>query len=376
MIEQWEKYSTSSLNQRWGGAQKYVLDVAQGAQEAGYEAIVASAPNPHFRDALAGAGIVFREMKHSQRTLRFVTDIKLFFALYKLIRAEKPDILHLNSSKIGGLGALAGRLARVPKIVFTAHGWAFNEKRPWWQKTAIICASKCAALFQDAIICVSGYDKKSALAHSIALARKLVVIHNGIDAQALKFLLRKEAREKFGIAENNFVVGTIANLYQNKSLDTLALAAISASHAIPEMRIVIIGEGSERARLENLIAKYHLEKTVILAGALENAQQYLKAFDLFVLPSKKEGLPYALLEAMAAKIPCVVSSAGGMPEIIENGKNGLILPHMTPSALADAMVSVHKNKKQAKAMGTAALETLKKKFSLENMIKKTLALYT
>ena len=177
-----------------GGAQKYVLDLAQGARRQGHEVTVASAPNPPFRDALANDGIAFSEIKHSRRALHFFTDVKLFFSLVKLLRTEKPDVLHLNSSKIGGLGALTGRLCHVRKIVFTAHGWAFNERRPWWQKHAIVFISRFAALFQDIIICVSDFDKKTALAYKIAPERKLVAIHNGIDVKEFGFLSREEAR--------------------------------------------------------------------------------------------------------------------------------------------------------------------------------------
>ncbi len=358
-----------------GGAQKYVFDMAQGARRQGYDVTVASAPNPSFRDALEHNGVVFRELKHSRRALHFLTDIKLLLSLVKLLRTEKPDILHLNSSKIGGLGALAGKLCHVRKIIFTAHGWAFNERRPWWQQTAIILASRFAALFQDTIICVSDFDRKAALARKVAPESKLVTVHNGIDVKEFMFLSKEEAREKLGIGQDNFVVGTVANLYKNKSLDTLVLSAISASHAVPDIRFVIIGEGVERARLESMIAKYHLSGHVTLAGALENAPHYLKAFDVFCLPSKKEGLPYTLLEAMAARVPVIASAVGGIPEIITHEKNGLLLKPASPGTLWDAIAFLMKNKKKAKEMQTAAFETVKTGFSRKRMIEETLALY-
>lgn len=358
-----------------GGIQKYVLDMAKGAHDAGNDVTVASTPDKYFHDTLTREGIAFREIKYSQHAFHFGTEIRLFFSLYRLIQTEKPQVLHLNSSRIGGLGALAGKLAHVPKIVFTTHGWTFNEPLPWWQRRLIIFASRFATLFQNAIICVSDFDKKSALAHHVAPEKRLTVIYNGINIKKQSHLPREEARKELRLGESDFVIGSIANFYKSKSLDTLILAAISAVHDRLESKFVIIGDGPERARLENLIAKYHLENHVMLAGARENAAQYLKAFDVFVLPSKKEGLPYAILEAMAAKVPCVASAVCGIPEIIEHEKNGLLLKRPSPGTVWDAIMYLAEHKKRAKELQSAAFETVRTKFSLEKMVKETLALY-
>ncbi|MEK7488052.1 MAG: glycosyltransferase family 4 protein [Patescibacteria group bacterium] len=358
-----------------GGAQKYVLDLAQGAKENGFAVAVASEHNSYFYETLTAAGIPFHEIKSVQRAINVWQDIQLFFELLSLIRKEKPDVLHLNSSKIGGIGAIAGKIARVKKIIFTAHGWAFNEHRSPLEKQAIVLVSKFAALFQDVIICVSEYDRKGALEHHIAPAEKLVAIHNGIDRTAAlkKLLSRKEAREKLGIAEDLFIVGTIANFYKNKALDTLPFAAISAAHS--DVHFLIIGEGPEREKIERLIEKYQLKDRFTLTGALQNANIYLKAFDIFVLPSRKEGLPYALLEAMAAKLTCIASDVGGIPEVIENNVNGITIKHITPGKLWEAVAACRKDKKHCKELAVRGEETIQEKFSLETMLHDTLALY-
>lgn len=357
-----------------GGAQKYVLDLARGAKKNGFEVAVASEHNSYFYETLTAAGIPFYEIKSVRRAINVWQDIQLFFELLSLIRKEKPDILHLNSSKIGGIGAIAGTIARVPKIIFTAHGWAFNENRAPLEKQVIALISKFAALFQDTIICVSEYDKKGARAHHIAPEEKLITIHNGIDLGDIKKLLsRKEAREKLAIAEDAFIVGTIANFYKNKALDTLPFAAISAADT--DVHFIIIGEGPEREKIERLIEKYQLKDRFTLTGALQNAHIYLKAFDIFVLPSRKEGLPYALLEAMAAKLTCIASDVGGIPEIIENGHNGITIKHITPGKLWEAIAVCRKDKKHCKELAIRGEETVQEKFSLETMLRNTLALY-
>ncbi|MBI3685605.1 glycosyltransferase family 4 protein [Candidatus Azambacteria bacterium] len=356
-----------------GGAQKYVRDLAHAAQRDGFDVTVASEANSHLWEEMHDAEIPFREIKSVRREISFFGDIKLFWELFWLIRKEKPDILHLNSSKVGAVGAVAGKLAHVPYIIFTAHGWVFNEQRPKWQKSVFTLITKIAARFQDIIICVSEYDKKRAGELNIAPEEKLVTIYNGVDVSALKPLSRKEARVRLTLGEKDFVVGTVANFYKNKSLDTLVFAAISA-HSSP-VKFVIIGEGPEKEKIEDLIAKYKLEDRFILTGAIQNAASYLKAFDVFALPSKKEGFPYALLEAMAAKLPCVASAVGGVPEILHDGKNGILISHMTPGKLWDAVAGLSKNKKRAQELGASAAETIALKFSLESSIQKTLGLY-
>ena len=358
-----------------GGAQKYVLDMATGAKNAGFAVAVASEQNSYFYETLTELGIEFIEIKNLQRSVNFALDAKLLFELIKIIRKEKPDVVHLNSSKIGVLGAIAAKLARVPRVIFTAHGWAFLDPRQAWEKYAIIAVSRLAAMFQDKIICVSECDKEAALKYKIASPEKLITIHNGINPKALSLLARKEARARLNIDEKSLVVGTIANFYKTKSLDTLVLAAISAIHLSPQIKFVIIGDGPERIKMEELIKKYRLDGYFLLTGALKNAGQYLKAFDIFVMPSKKEGLPYALLEAMAAKTACVASAVGGIPEIIENEKNGLLIKDMSPGKLNDAISRLIKDKKTTRALGAAAAETIQSKFSLKQMIERTLVIY-
>lgn len=357
-----------------GGAQKYVLDCVQAAKNDGYDVMVASERNSYLYEALSELAIPFKELPSLQRNVNARMDLRLFFELLSLFRKEKPDVLHLNSSKVGAMGAFAGRCARVKNIIFTAHGWAFNEPRSAWERRMIVAISKFAALFQHAIICVSEFDRAAALHHRIAPAEKLITIHNGINPRAIPFLPKKEAREKLGIPEDAYVIGTIANFYKTKSLDTLVLAAISSAN-LENIRFIIIGDGPEKEMVERLVEKYQLTKQFMLPGVIQDANTYLKAFDLFVLPSKKEGLPYALLEAMAAHLPCIASDVGGIPEIITNDHNGIVIKNLTPGKLWSAIAELMKEKKKARSMGAQAYETIEKQFSLDVMRTKTLALY-
>jgi len=367
-----------------GGAQKHVIDSSLELQKTGeFECEVASEPNENFAKILKENGVEFSPIKRLQRSINPFSDLFAFFEIYNLIKSRKPDIVHLHSSKAGVLGALTGKTAGVKKIVFTAHGWVFNERLPLWKKLFYVCASKCAAFFQDAIICVSEYDKKAALKYKIAPAKKLFVVHNGIDVEKLAFLDRNPAREAlqktthYSLLTTHFLIGTIANLYKNKAIDILIETAILIQDSARDKNFafIVIGEGKERENLESRIKNQGLEEKFFLVGSVAEAWKYLKAFDVFVLPSLKEGFPYAILEAMAAGLPIVVSKVGGIPEMIKKGKNGLLISPGQPKELAEALLKLSENNELTKKLGEEAERTVKEKFGLHKMIKKTMEVY-
>ncbi len=135
--------------------------------------------------------------------------------------------------------------------------------------------------------------------------------------------------------------------------------------------LIIIGEGKERPKLEGLIKKYSLEDKVLLAGRIPDAYKYLKAFDVFVLPSLKEGFPWIILEAMAAELPIVATKVGALPEIIENGREGFLVEPKNSQTLAEKIKWLLENPQEAKVMGIQAKAKLAKEFSFQRMIKET-----
>lgn len=349
----------------WGGAQRYVYDLATALPRDTYEPVVVVGHGEALVTKLQEQNIKTIRLEQLKRDISLISEIKTFWKLIKLLRQLKPDVLHLNSSK-SGLGALAGRIVGIKKIIFTAHGWAFAESRPGWQKLLIKFFSWLTIILSHHTIAVSETDRN--LVKDWWFCRnKVQTIWNGIGP--INFLPRNKTGAEV-------TIGTIAELHANKNLDSLIRAFSLVTKNYPDARLVIIGEGEERAKLEKLISELNLENKIKLAGYQENASRSLLSFDIAVLPSKKEGLPYFILEAGLAGLAVVASNVGGIPEIIENSQTGLLWPLNGPQSLADLLSSLIADSKKRAVLGQNLKTRVEKLFTVDAMVEKTLDLYT
>ncbi len=376
----------------WGGAQRYVYDLVNSLKD-DFEVFVAIGEKDGKNDLQnkveSGKWKVESiQLKHLVRRISPIHDILAVFELAKLYKTLKPDIIHLNSSKTGIIGALAkllildSRLRGNDKmrIIYTVHGWVFNEPSRKLGRWLYRFLERFTARWKNKIIVLSDRDYQDGLDSCFRRndkvgKKKLVKIPLGIEIP--KFLDREKARRFLDPRRSlprtlirggdNILVGTIANLYKTKGLDVLieAVKIIDNSYKLQaisyKLRVFIIGEGPERKNLELRIKNYELGDTVYLTGTIDNAAQYLKAFDLFVLPSRKEGTPYTILEAVAAELPIVATDVGGIKELAPNA----ISPE-NPEILAKAIIKTMEN----------PASTKKNIPSLEEMINKTKAIYS
>ncbi len=293
----------------WGGAQRYVYDLATSLSKDTFEVGVVFGQPGLLAKKLDAERITTYPILSLQRDVSLGTDVKSFFELLRLFRTVKPDIVHLNSSKAGGIGALAARLAGVPKIIFTAHGWPFWEQRNPLSRALIYFFSWLTALLSHAVIVVSDYDMRVAQKMPF-IGRKTIRIYNGIDSH---LVLGSGEKIRNVFPPGVRITGTIGELTKNKN----QISLIEQAKDNPEMYAAIVGEGEERPRLEAKIKEYGLEKRVKLFGFIP-AVEVLRGFDEFTLPSIKEGLPYVLLEAKLASLPFVFTNrVGGVGEILD-----------------------------------------------------------
>ncbi|MCK5286108.1 MAG: glycosyltransferase family 4 protein [Candidatus Pacebacteria bacterium] len=360
----------------WGGAQKYVFDLASemtGRDD--YEVLVAyGKPFGELSKKLKETGIQTIKIEGLERDVNLFSEFKVAKNLWKVLKEEKPDIIHLNSPKIGGLGAFLGRLANIDRIIYTAHGWTFNEKRPLWQIILIKYFSWVTILLSHKTIVLAKKEYKQVIDWFFVNDKKLVQIYNGI--KPIYFLNKEEAENKLTkILDDDLVVGTITELHKNKGLKYGIKAFKKLVRRNNKLKFIIIGEGEEREYLEKKIKKYDLENNVYLVGEIENASQYLKAFDIFLLPSIKEGFPFVLLEAGLAKLPVIATEVGGIPELISDGENGILIGEKEEDEIEDALEKLIKDENLRNKLSENLYTKVKEKFSFETMVENTKDLY-
>lgn len=341
-----QKVMFAVTKSNWGGAQRYVFDLATHLPRAQYEPLVACGPAQGARE---NGPLVQRLVQAGVRTIVIpeftrdvsVSDFRAFGALYRLLTQEKPTVLHLNSSKVGALGSLAGRLTGVPHIVFTVHGWGFRENVRVLSKAFRWTASMLTIVFSHRVICVSENDR---LSIPSVLRRKAVTIHNAITDEPLS-LSREHARQKlilFGASRDRLRdtwIGVIAEHTANKNLTVAIRAFATAWSKNNSLYLILIGDGEERFMLSNLARELHIAHAVFFAGFVPQAHHYMSAFDALLLTSRKEGLPYAILEAQAAGVPVIASRTGGIPEILRDTVNGFLCPVGDVECFAQALNS-------------------------------------
>lgn len=360
----------------WGGAQRYVFDVAVASKKAGYEVLVVSGVEGILTEHLREAGIKTAIISAMKRDIALMSEIRSFRALLTIIREFKPNIVHGNSSKAGGLAALAGRLSGVHRILFTSHGWAFNEQRPLWQKVVIGAFHYSTVLLAHKTICVSSALRQDA-AWMPFVSKRFFVVHNGVSP--VELLSRNDARTRLApdLAHSfptALWIGSIAELHPSKGLDTLVEAFAAIAHELPVV-LVLMGDGTEWAKLQKLVQIYDLPDRVVLTGFVKDASAHLNALDVFVLPSQTESLGYVLLEAGLASLPAIGTRVGGIPEVLEDGVTGLLVPPSKSIALSQALTELLTDEPLRNRLGTALHDKVMQDFSVEAMAKKTLALY-
>lgn len=364
----------------WGGAQRHVFDLAVSMRDKGHEVSVALGGDGTLRTKLEAAGIYTHSISTLGRDISASKDAGSLKEIISIIRHRRPDILHMHSPKAAGLGSIAGRILGVKSIIQTIHGWTFNESRPIWERILIIFFSWLTMIFCHTTILLSEREYTQAL-YFPWIKEKLKLIPLGIKTPIFVSIdgAKQTIAKTIGMTATDFnkkiVIGTIAELHPNKGLSYLINAFSTVSAQYPQTILVIIGDGQEMTSLKSLIKTNKLEQNVFLAGYIDHAAEYLKAFTIFVLSSLKEGLPYAILEAGTASLPVVATTVGGIPEIIEDMKSGVLVQPKNIRELSHAISFMIEHPDERKRYGINLKEKIIKDFSIEKMTLSLAELY-
>ena len=326
-----------------GGAQQVVLNLAKNLKKENNDVVVGFGEGQYLKERLTTLNIPFHNFKQLKRSTNPLKNLFFILELKKFLDQNKFDVVHFHSSNTLS-GAISAKLSKYkPKTIFTFHGLSvldpnYEIKRPL--RFLFWLYFKFFLLFVDEKIFICKYNLE--IAKKIHLVKDGKIVYNTINQDELHFLDKVDARkilsEKCHVNLNDkFIIGSIGRLAYPKNYEFL----ISVFPKILKIKnnavCVIIGEGSEREKYENLIKKLGLENKIFLPGEDQNASYLLKALDLFVLPSKYEGYPTVLLEAKLAEIPILASKVGGNQEILE--ANNLYETNDTEDFLAKVNVN-------------------------------------
>ncbi len=354
----------------FGGAQRYVYDLATNLPQHEYESGVAFGVRGKLADMLETHGIPVLEIPSLKRNISIISDIKSYFEIRDAIRSATPDILHVNSSKAAGLGALAGRLNGVKTIIYTAHGWPFKESRNIFSQAVLFLLSWFTAMLSTHVIVVSGTDERIGL--RMPWVRKKIV-HIPLGRENLNLASPQEGfKEMFGgvpvppITQKTVRIVSIAELTKNKGLRYGIEAIAELTKRGLDCIYVIASDGEDHDRLTTLARELGVSDRVFLSGFVPDAARYLSGFDVYLLPSIKEGMPYVLIEASLAGLQIVATTVIDTDFADALGRTTLVPPH-NALALADAIEGI-----ASLSRNSSAAEN---RFPLPDMITKTLELY-
>ena len=350
-----------------GGAEVLLRDLASGLLRRGYQVSVGySTPGPLVQE-LENLDISLTRLPRLARVDPF-----LLARIIRLMRRERPQIVHTHLFKSDFHGRLAAKITGVPIVVSTLHN---NDA--WAQKKLLGSLYGATARYADRLIAVSAEVRDFQIRHTGVPAEKIVTIDNGVDLSrfAGQEEKGKKLRQNLGIAPSAPLFGIIGRLKPQKDHVTFLKAAAVLLQEQPNARFLIIGDGPLRAELEKMTKAMDLSSAAIFTGLRSDIPALLAAIDVLVLSSQWEGLPVTLLEGMAASRPVVATAVGGVPSVVLPDISAFLVPPEAPQELAQACLKLAKNPELRQRMGQAGYQRVAKKYSLDTMIDKTTAIY-
>ncbi len=340
-----------------GGAEVLVCSLARAQREAGHEVVV---------HCLVDSGPLATGLKDSGIPVLLHRASRPVISLARLIcslRTNPPDVVHCHNIAPTVLGAPAAKLARAPCIVSTRHGTA--TRQPHFERKFWLAARLC-----HRVVAVSHSAAERLAAAPWARADKLVLIRNGAAPPTLP-----EPEAWPPARPDVFTLVSVGRLHRVKDYPSLLRGVALARARSPALRLLILGDGPERPRLENLAASLDISDHVEFLGLRHDVGRWLAQADAFVLASVSEGLPVALLEALAAGLPAIVTDVGGMPEVVRCCGAGIVVPASQPEALADAILALASDPQRLAALRHLARRCYLNHFTLERMVSDYFRLY-
>ena len=352
----------------WRGGQNQVLLTVNGLREIGQRTALVAHPDGELRRRAAeGLDLI-------PIAPRTELDLSAAWRLSRVIKRLEPDVVHAHDSHGVAMASLALSLGSSSKSGSGAGSPALVASRRVDFHLKQNSLSRWKHRQVDCFIAASEAIRRMLLADGVPPERT-VTVHEGIDLEHVLAAPAVNVHETFWLPHHAPIVGNVAALVPHKGQRHLIEAAHLVVQDIPDARFVVLGEGELREHLERQVREYHLEKHVLLPGFRTDVIGCIKGFDLFAMSSVTEGLGTSLLDAMGCSRPVVATRAGGIPEVVEDGATGLLIPARDHRAMAEAIVRLLKDEPLRRRMGEAGLARLRERFTVERMVAGTAAVY-
>jgi glycosyltransferase involved in cell wall biosynthesis len=346
----------------WRGGQNQVLLTVDGLREIGQRAALVAHPDGELRRRAAeGLDLI-------PIASRTEMDLSAAWRLARVVKRLEPQIIHAHDPHGVAMASLAlslGTTTPAPGLIasrrvdFHLKGNSFSR----WKHRQVDC-----------FVCASEAIRRMVVADGVPEERT-VTVHEGIDVEHVLAAPVVSVHEAFWLPHHAPIVGNVAALVPHKGHRHLIDAARLVIQQVPDARFIILGEGELREQLERQVHEHHLEKHVLLPGFRTDVLGCLKSFDLFVLSSVTEGLGTSLLDAMACSRAIVATRTGGIPEVVDEDRTGLLVAPRDHAALAEAIVKLLTDHDRRRQMGEAGFERVRDRFTVERMVGETAAVY-
>jgi len=360
-----------------GGAQKNILLLSKGLSDK-FDITVYCGPGGLLPEELRKAKISAIEVPSLKREVSLADDLKTYSFLVREFREKGYYIVHSHSSKAGLLARLAASKAGVPKNIYTAHGFVFNEPMGRISKALYRMIEKYAASISTDLIVVSSRDLETSVSLGIRSGSQTAFIPNGIDFSHPDYREDSAAifgiRQSLGLQDDDYVFGSIANFYETKGHRYLVQAfdMIRNKSNSEKLKLVLVGQGRLKDEITSLSGD-----GVIFTGYVENAEKLMEAFDCLILSSVKEGFPFVILEAVRHRLPIVATDVGDIRRVLAEGDSGSyrIIEPGSSEELAEAMEWMLQNTKTARIAANRTYDLISERYSLQRMLDETMKVY-
>jgi glycosyltransferase involved in cell wall biosynthesis len=359
---------------RFGGAARIILRLGQITKAEGWHVDVLTT-DPTFQQAARHHGLGLVNADVIRRDIRPFWDLAGLCRLRDLLKREPYQIVHTHTSKAGFVGRLAAWLAGVPVIVHTAHGFAFHERSSGSARFFYATLERIASRWCDQIVSVSEFHRHWALELGICKPFKILAIPNGIADVCRPKIAPADLRHRLGVRDGSLFILSMARLAPDKGLEYLIEAATILQRTERRFQVVIAGDGPVRARLQRMARDLGIAERVIFLGFREDVDDLLAACDLVVLPSLREGLSIALLEAMAAGKPIIATSIGSHLELASQAEMARLVPPADAHAICASILRFARDPLLMARLGTSARALFESRYTEDRMLNSYRQLY-